>query len=162
MKSTVVRVASIFFALRVCFFVHFLTMPTKKKQAGVGATGSCFQKYVHPSEFMRQLFPHDPKARLEGFIITGEDVRVVRRKSPAARVYLFRHDSVPNQELYANKRNVKITVEGHPDHFFGAVVAPPANAAEIEAQEQETIQNRIDGTAPEEINVPDAWSTSRW
>jgi hypothetical protein len=95
---------------------------------------------------MRQHFPHNPKAKLEGFILTGEVVRVVRRKSPPAPCFLFRHDSFPDEELYANKKNVVITAEGHPDHFFGAVgVDTPLTDAEAEDQEQAEQEQRIAG-----------------
>ena len=85
--------------------------------------------------------------------MTGEDVRVVRRRSPPTPVFLFRHDSFPEIELYANKRNVVIVDEGHPDHFFDAAVVPPANAEEIQAEEATIQQQRMDvvDNAPDDL-----------
>ena len=88
----------------------FSTMPTKKKQAGIGATGSCYAKFVHPSEFMRQLYPHNPKAKLEGFIITGEAMKVVRRRTPPKPCFLFRHDSIP--EHFLNQKDASNQKDG--------------------------------------------------
>ena len=91
-------------------FFHFSTMPTRKKQAGIGATGSCYAKFVHPSEFMRQLYPHNPKAKLEGFIITGEAMKVVRRRTPPKPCFLFRHDSIP--EHFLNQKDASNQKDG--------------------------------------------------
>ena len=102
---------------------------------------------------MRQLYPHNPKAKLEGFIISGEAMKVVRRRTPPKPCFLFRHDSFPNEELYANKKNVVITAEGSPEHFFVPVAPAPPTAEEIQA-EQATIQERIEGTG-DEINIQD-------
>ena len=120
-------------------------MAKKKKQAGVGAKASCFARFVHPSAAIRQFFPTNQKSnKLDNLLITGEDIKVVRRRSPPTPCFLFRHDSFPDQELYANKRNVVITEEGHPEHFFAAVVAPPLPAEQIQAEEQQATE-RIAG-----------------
>jgi hypothetical protein len=114
-------------------------MAKKKKQAGVGAKASCFARFVHPSAAIRQFFPTNQKSnKLDNLLITGEDIKVVRRRSPPTPYFLFR------QELYANKRNVVITEEGHPEHFFAAVVAPPLPAEQIEAEQQQATE-RIEG-----------------
>jgi hypothetical protein len=120
-------------------------MAKKKKQAGVGAKASCFARFVHPSAAIRQFFPTNQKSnKLDNLLITGEDIKVVRRRSPPIPCFLFRHDSFPDQELYANKRNVVITKEGHPEHFFAAVVAPPLPAEQIQAEQQQATE-RIAG-----------------
>jgi hypothetical protein len=96
---------------------------TKKKQAGVGATASCFVKFIHPSKPVRDLYHHNyQKEKLGDFIITGEAIRIVRRRGPPAPVFLLRHDNWPNEELYVNKRNVTIVAEGSTEHFFSAVI----------------------------------------
>jgi Transposase IS4 len=117
---------------------------SKKKQPGVGAKASCFARLIRPNTVVRELLNHNNKAKLDDLIIVGETVRVCRTKGAPVEAFLFRHDRYPDQELYAAKKNTVITAEGHPDHFFDAVVATPTNEEELQQQEEQ-IQQRIGG-----------------
>ena len=55
---------------------------------------------------------------MEGLVLLGQDFWLVRRGSPATDTFIMRHEDFPNKELYATKRMVHITEEGHEEDLF--------------------------------------------
>ena len=51
-------------------------------------------------------------------MVVGQDFRVVRRGSPATDAFIIRREDLPNRELYANKRMVKIKEEAPKEDLF--------------------------------------------
>ena len=57
--------------------------------------------------------------RVEGLVLVGGKIRVVRRGIPATNTFIMSHEYLPNKELYATKRMVHITQEGPEEDLFG-------------------------------------------
>ena len=74
---------------------------------------------MHPSALIRKNWPNIyHRERVEVLVLVGHNFWVVRRGGPATYAFIMRHEDFPNKELYATKRMVHITEEGHEEDLF--------------------------------------------
>jgi len=82
-------------------------MVTATHPGGVGAIGSAATRMFHPGATIREHYPGDLRGRINGVVVTGEGMRLVRHTMKMC--YLV---SIPGMvdggEFYIIKRNLKI------------------------------------------------------
>lgn len=91
-------------------------MPRKKK-LGVGAKCTIKNKYLHPKKVISEKYPNQTaQSQLEDCVCIKKGTKEIRRKD--AEVAFFRHDDLPNAEIYCIPRWAKVVEEGPAEHFF--------------------------------------------
>ena len=111
------------------------------KLGGVGAVGSAFLRYVHPSDKLKERYGAERvrRERRDGWVIKARSVgRTSRRGNPTPRYHLSHPDFPADQEFLVSTKFFKVTREGevpfaeevrHPV----AAAAPTATAVDREA-----------------------------
>ena len=126
------------------------------KKAGVGAQGSAYARFFHPSERIRQQYPNThARHRCENVIILGKEQHKVRRKMQVC--YKCRIPDIDDgTEFFIVCSNFKVEVEGA-HHFVdeAAVAGPPAAVDEhlIERVSATNHGSNITGDAEDIANL---------
>ena len=89
----------------------------KKLQVGVGAECSVLIKYLHPRKVIQEKYVNTTSAsRLEGLVAISTTTRMINKKPRT--VIIFRHDDIPNKEIYCAKKFCGVKKEGAAEDFF--------------------------------------------
>ena len=68
---------------------------------------------------MSDTYLNKPKShKVSGLVLIGQGIKVIRHIMEPVDIFTFLHGDMPNEELYAAKRYVHVTVEGPPEYFF--------------------------------------------
>ena len=69
--------------------------------------------FVHPRKPIRDKYSNQPKNhKLQGVILVGGDVKVVRRGADAIPVFVFTHADFPDKQFYDTKQYIHVNQEG--------------------------------------------------
>ena len=82
-------------------------MPQRSIPGGVGAIGSSMARFFHPSQKIREKWPHEERRRLAGVLVTGEGIWRVHHKDQMC--YLVRINDINDSTIiHIVKRNLRI------------------------------------------------------
>ena len=104
---------------RANLFFFFFSSPTipRRLRLGVGAVCSTQIRFLHPARIINEAIPNRTKnQRLENLLTIRLAKKKVNRKEQ--KCIVFRHETLPNQELHCVKRWVQIDQEGATCNFF--------------------------------------------
>ena len=99
---------------------------SQKKRGGIGAIGSAFARFFHPSAPIRTRWPHEyRRQRLDGVLIVGKgDAYINRRNQTAYQCRINEFDDNTTFNIVCG--NLKIEQEGPNGPFADEVEAPIA------------------------------------
>ena len=145
---------------------------SKKRYAGVGATGLVATHFIHPSQHVRDKFPNRDKTWKQQnktkFYLTGKATRVINRKSK--QVFTFTSEDFEGvDELYAVCSHFIIHELGHANEYFaqvpvaverpvggdGQILLPTLPVANHTPGEDAFTREQIDAMLAEQITVDD-------
>ena len=118
----------------------------------VGAIISALLRFIHPSKHIHNKFPNVVQGqRLENCVTIRQEVKKVSQKEQL--VLVVRHEDFNNpddsfMELHGVKRYWKVSQEGHPDYFFGAITPTDENAnSQDDSLMPEVVSDHINGNS---------------
>ena len=129
-----------------------------KLTLGVGAVVQTKAKFLHPSKYIRELYPNmDQQQMVVDLKVVRREKKIVTRKEQLCLVVTS--DQIMNGdqhvELHAVERWFKVTKEGHPDLFFTqaqpAEVTPPEE--DDNPLEEIAERSRVTPLQPDEISI---------
>ena len=83
---------------------------TVRLRPGHGAKASAIARMLPPFSLIRDKWKNIcQREGVEGMVLVGKYLRVVRRGGPATNTFIMRHEDFPNKELYATNRMVHTT-----------------------------------------------------
>ena len=90
-------------------------MSPNRLRHGAGAAGEFISLSIRPSNVVRDNYPNRTKGhKVLGFILVGQEMKLIRRGTEPVKVFTFWHKDIPNEVLYAANIYVHFTVEGLP------------------------------------------------